>query len=139
MTELVKTLLAWITAATGLAMPPPPPIVLLSSAQMTELAYGPNAPVSEDLRAMYDCESSVVYLRKDWSAVDLRSRASLLHELVHHVQLFNKVPARCLGAREVLAYDLTLKWLKEQGASDPYEILDIDPFTIRLLCKCPEG
>lgn len=137
MNELVLQLLAWIVAATGFALPPPPAVVLASSEQLTALAYGPGSPVSTDLRAMYDCDASTIYLRSDWNAASLRDRASLLHELVHHVQVANKVPARCPAERESLAYELTLKWLTEHGASDPYEVLDIDPFTIRLLCKCP--
>ena len=117
---------------------PPPAVVLLSSAQMTELAYGPGSPVSEDLWASYEGSASVVYVRTDWNAAELRDRASLLHELVHHVQFFNNVPARCPAEREQLAYKLTLKWLREQGAADPYAVLNIDEFTMYILSQCPE-
>lgn len=119
-------------------MPPPPTVVLLSAEQMTELAYGPDCPVTEGVYAIYDGSTAAVYLRADWDAADLRSRACLLHELVHHVQYFNQVPARCAAERERLAYDLTLKWLREQGVADPYQLLDIDEFTITLLSTCPE-
>jgi Domain of unknown function (DUF6647) len=138
MRELVLAFLTWISAETGLTMPPPPLVVLLSSAQLTELAYGPDSPVCEDLWAAYDGSASVVYMRTDWNAAGLRARASLLHELVHHVQFFNKVPARCPAEREQLAYELTLRWLREQGAADPYAVLDIDEFTVFILSHCPE-
>jgi hypothetical protein len=138
MSELILALLTWIAGETGLAMPPSPPVVLLSSTQMTERAYGPERPVCEDLWAAYDGSASVVYLRTDWNAAGLRGRASLLHELVHHVQFFNKVPARCPAEREQLAYELTLKWLREQGAVDPYQVLDLDEFTVFILSRCPE-
>jgi len=67
---------------------------------------------------------------------ELYSRATLLHELVHHVQVFNRVPLPCRRARERDAYRLTLKWLEQQGVADPYAFLDVDEFTITLLSVC---
>jgi hypothetical protein len=141
MNELILALLVWIASESGLLLPPPPPVILVSREHISGLAYGRGGLSTEDMdvRAAYDLDASTVYLRNDWDPTDLRSRASLLHELIHHTQSFNKVPARCPGERERLAYELTLKWLREEGATDPYEILDIDPFTIHLISTCPEG
>lgn len=58
--------------------------------------------------------------------------------LVHHVQFDNKVPSRCPAERERLAYELTLKWLRERGVADPYAVLSTDAFTIISLSACPE-
>jgi hypothetical protein len=137
MSELILALLTWIVGETGLAMPPPPPVVMVSEEQMSELVSG-STDVG-DFRGLYSRDAGIVYLRDDWNPADLRNRASLLHELVHHVQVFNGVPARCPAERERQAYDLTLKWLREQGAVDPYAVLNIDEFTIIIRSMCPEG
>lgn len=118
---------------TGLAMPPPPGIQLVNQAQMLRLAGG-----RTDVGGLYDPEAVTVYLRDDWDAASLRGRATLLHELVHHVQDFNKVPARCRAERERLAYELTLEWLRQQGAADPYAVLDIDEFTVLIRSMCTD-
>ena len=131
--ELVLVFLAWISAETGLAMPPPPGIQFVNQAQMLRLAGG-----RTDVGGLYDPEAVTVYLRDDWDAANLRNRATLLHELVHHVQDFNKVPARCRAERELLAYKLALDWLRQQGAPDPYAVLDVDEFTILIRSMCAD-
>lgn len=133
MNELVFAFLTWIAAETGLMIPPPPPVVLVSDVKMLELAHG-----NSEVRGLYLGDSATIYLRNDWNAADLRSRASLLHELVHHVQFANKLPSRCPAERERLAYELTLKWLREQGVADPYTVLNTDAFTIIFFSACPE-
>ena len=135
MSELILALLTWIVAETGLAMPPPPSVVLVSEEQMNELGSG-HTDVT-DIRSLYHRDAGIVYLHNDWNPADLRSRASLLHELVHHVQAFNGVPVRCPAEQERQAYDLTLKWLREQGAEDPYAVLNTNEFTILIRSMCP--
>lgn len=133
MNELILAFLAWIAVETGLVVPPPPPVVLVSGVTMLELTHG-----NSEVRGLYLRDTATIYLRNDWNAADLRSRASLLHELVHHMQFANKVPSRCPAERERLAYELTLKWLREQGVADPYAALNTDAFTIIFLSACPE-
>lgn len=116
--ELVLALLAWIGGQTGLATPPPPSVLFVNEEQMLRLAGG-----RVDVKGLYDSEAVTVYLRDDWDAADLRSRASLLHELVHHVQAFNRTPSECPGSQAPLAHELTLAWLRQQGAADPLEVL----------------
>lgn len=139
MNDLVMALLIWIAAETGLAMPPPPTVVVLSKEEISELAYGRGWEASDDVPAIYDRDGQAIYLRNDWNASELRSRARLLHELVHHTQTFNSVSARCPADREPLAYHLALKWLQQQGAADPYDALGIDEFSIWIRSLCPEG
>jgi len=134
MAELIVALLAWIAAETALVMPPPPRVVLVAEDEMPELAVG-----HIDVMGFYDRDTATVYLRADWDPADLRSRATLLHELVHHVQDFNKIPSRCAAEQEILAYELAVKWLRQQGVADPYKVLDIDEFTIMFFSTCPEG
>jgi len=136
MSELILALLTWIVGETGLAMPPPPRVVLVSEAQINVMATGSSD--ESDVRGLYRRDAAIIYLRDNWNPADLRSRASLLHELVHHVQVFNGVPSRCPAERERLAYDLSLKWLREQGVADPYAVLGLDEFTITIRSMCPE-
>jgi hypothetical protein len=49
------------------------------------------------------------------------------------------VPMRCIAEGERQAYHLTLKWLREQGAEDPYAVLNTNEFTIEMRSMCPEG
>lgn len=119
-------------------MPPAPPVLLLTKEQMSVVSFRRAWKPSDNVLAAYDRDSATVYLRNDWDLDELRSRAALLHELVHHVQLFNRIPYECPAAREPLAYGLTLKWLREQGAKDPYALLDTDEFTIMVRSMCPE-
>ncbi len=138
MAEIVTAMLTWIAAQTGFAQPPPPQIVILAKEQMSEVTYGRRWQAIDDVPAAYDRDIETIYLRNDWRLSDLRSRARLLHELVHHAQTCNNVPAQCPADREPLAYHLTLKWLEEQGAPDPYEALGTDEFSIFLRSQCRE-
>jgi hypothetical protein len=134
MSELILALLTWIAGETGLLTPSPPKVVLVAEDKMSELTSR-----HIDVRGYYDRDAATIYLRKDWDPADLRSRATLLHELVHHVQHFNRIPSRCPAEQEILAYELTVKWLRQQGVADPYKVLDIDEFTIYFFSLCPEG
>jgi hypothetical protein len=76
-----------------------------------------------------------------WNLAALRDRSILLHELVHHVQRFNKVTPPCPAALERQAYDLQARWLREQGVADPYGLMGTDEFTVVILTACmpPDG
>ena len=124
---LVATLLAWIVAQTGLASPDPPHIVLDQSARMP----------SESVQAFYRHASATIYLPGTWRPEGLGNRSILLHELVHHVQWFNGVRVPCGRALERQAYDLQIRWLREQDVADPYELIGTDEFTVIIFSTCP--
>jgi hypothetical protein len=136
MNELVVALLVWIAGETGLAMPPPPSVDLLPKEQISERAYGRNWRPGDDVRGLYDGDSGTVYLLDGWNAADLRSRSVLLHELVHHVQAFHRISYECSARREHEAYDLTVKWLRQQGVTNPYAVMDTDEYTIIATSAC---
>ena len=138
MAELIVALLTWISAQTGLATPPPPSVAVLSKEQMSERAYNRKWQPTDDVPAAYDRDAGVIYLRDDWNPADLRSRARLVHELAHHVQMFHGLAYHCPASREPEAYGLALKWLEEQGAGDPHAVLGIDEFSIWILSRCPD-
>ena len=136
MDDLILALLTWIVVETGLLMPAPPPVVLASETQISKIVHASQSQPSGNVRGLYDHEEGIVYLRHDWDRADLRSLATLLHELVHHVQNFNPILSRCPGSLERQAYHLSLKWLGDQGVSDPYAVLNIDEFTIIAITVC---
>ncbi len=138
MGKLIATLLAWISVQIGAVPPDPPQVRFVPQHALVELAYGVRAPEDPSVIALYHRESRTVYLSDTWSASDLRDRAALVHELVHHVQEATGMRYPCLAARERLAYDLQAQWLKENGVEDPYAFLEIDEFTIALRSACAE-
>lgn len=133
MSALVLAFLTWIAAETCLTLPPPPSIAFVSVEEMRERAAGRHSVV-----ALYQRSEATIYLPETWSRDALYDRAMLLHELVHHVQQFNGVPARCPNQREWQAYKVTGMWLAEQGVEDPYAFLNVDEFTVAILSLCPD-
>lgn len=136
MDELIVALLTWISVETGFAMPPLPPVAFVSKEEISQVAYGRPWRESDSVMAVYRRDASTVYLRADWRVGDLRSRATLLHELVHHVQAFNDARFDCRNRQQFQAYDLALRWLQQQGAEDPYLVLGVDELLIFILSSC---
>jgi len=68
-----------------------------------------------------------------------RQKSALLHELVHHVQRSNNMEMPCVAAYEWQAYDLQIKWLREQGVEDPYALIGINELGIYMLSVCRDG
>ena len=136
MNQLVFGLLVWIAGETGLVVPPAPAIELLTQTQLSDLAYGDKGKAGDGVQALYHRDKGVVYLRSDWRENNPHCVAALLHELVHHVQAFNGVRFDCAAAAERQAYDLSIKWLRDQKLADPHAVLGIDKFTIAALSLC---
>jgi hypothetical protein len=134
--SLVPTLLVWIAVKMGFAVSPPPRIVFVDHTKMSELAHGPAITPNPQLRALYDRRTMTIYLRANWSAVSLVDQSELVHELVHHAQTTQQIPYQCAAAREELAYQLQVAWLKEQGIADPYELLQINHFFVVMVSMC---
>ena len=132
MEPLILSLLVWIAAQTGLVVSPPPLIQLVSVEEMRRKLQ------RHSVVAFYDRTTSTIYLPTGWDSRTVYQKAVLLHELVHHVQNFNKISFPCEGEREKQAYALTVRWLAEQGVSDPYGVLNLDEFTVRLYSSCIE-
>lgn len=139
MKALVVELIAWIAAHSGLAPVGPPHVVAVPVEELVERFCG--APVPADdvtIEALYDRDSATVYVTEGWNRADVVDRSKLLHELVHHVHIRNRVEAHCAAALEPLAYELQFAWLQENGVDDPYKALNTDAFTVRLNSACPD-
>jgi hypothetical protein len=125
---LVATLLTWIVAQTGLAAPDVVPHTAVDQSPIAK---------TENVQAFYLRATATIYLPENWRPDGLRNQSILLHELVHHVQLFNSVGMPCDRALERQAYDLQVKWLREQGVADPYKLIGTDEFTVIIFSMCP--
>lgn len=136
---LVAVLTGWIALQTGLSAVEPPHIEFVTQDTMSERAFGPGVAGSPLLRALYSQPANTVYLRKAWDADKLRDRSELLHELVHHFQNIHSLKYGCGAEREKLAYELQIKWLKEQGIADPYEFLEINAFFVVMASVCRDA
>jgi hypothetical protein len=135
MDALVAALSAWIVTQTGLSAPPPPRVIQLYPAALHELATSRDSQMYR-VRALYGRSERVVYLRTNWDAGSVGDRSELVHELVHHFQNAHAVPYECNAARETLAYDLQIKWLREQGVADPHGLMQINDFFIVMTSVC---
>ena len=138
MKEAIAALLTWICLQLSVAPPPPPLVEKVSPRGLVEMNFGENPPENASVTALYSRATKTVYLREGWRADDLRDRATLLHELVHHVQETRRLSYPCVAARERDAYYLQLQWLREHGVSDPYAFLEINEFTILVYSMCSD-
>ena len=136
METIASALLAWLIAKTGLGTTELPPIMLVPKHQLVEIAYGPKPPPLTAVSGLYDTKTSTIYLLDSWDGSKLLDQSELVHELVHHLQNVNKVPAPCLTAHERQALHLQLAWLREQGVKDPYEYLNISELYVLLVSAC---
>ena len=137
MTRTAAPLLAWIVAKTHWDVGAMPPVHFVSREQLTKMYSGgqPTGVVAYSLH----CEADHgIYLLDSWKACSLLDRSELLHELVHHLQYLNHVPATCPAEHEWRAYKLQAAWLQDQGVKDPLDLMGVSPLTIYLLSRCPE-
>ena len=138
MNSLVAIYIAWIVAQTGLSAPDHPPIHFATPAEMA-MRYGSPENSGLELQALYNRTEGAIYLPQQWLPDDLRQKSALLHELVHHVQRSNNLDLPCVAAYERQAYDLQIKWLREQGVDDPYALIGINELGIYMLSVCRDG
>ncbi len=136
---LVTVLTGWIALQTGLAPVQAPRIEFVGPSAMSERAFGPGVAPSPLLRALYSQPEATVFLRRGWDAAKLRDQSELLHELIHHFQNVHRLPFACGAEREKLAYDLQIRWLREQGVADPYEFLEINAFFVVMNSVCRDA
>ena len=138
MEVLITTYLAWIIAQTGWSAPGCPPIRFVAPGELIRLSGSPENSVLE-MQALYSISEGSIYLPQEWLPNDLRQKSALLHELVHHAQRFNKIEQPCIAAYERQAYDLQIKWLREQGVDDPYDLIKTNELSIYMASVCRDG
>jgi hypothetical protein len=136
METLAAALLTWVVAKTGLTAPALPPIAQVPSHRLVQIAFGPFPPMTTGVSALYDRKTGKIYMRDGWNEHDLMDQSELLHELVHHVQSANNVPAACPAVHEGQAIALQVEWLREQGVDDPHKFLGINELYVMLVSSC---
>ncbi len=142
MEQMVAALLAWAAWQMGQPAPAAPGVVLAPAEEVAARRYGPGAGKGgarsggRQVIAVYDRRSATVYLPEDWDGSDLVDRSVLLHELVHHVQAVNRVPAVCAAQWEPQAYELQARWLAAQGVDDPLAAIGVDRLTVKVSSMC---
>ena len=135
--ETLKSLADWISAKTGWANEELPSIRIVSREALAELFHGKiDDPKPVAVEAAYAMEEHTIYLSNRWNSDSLRDTSVLLHELVHHLQITNKVEVPCREHYDLRAYDLQIEWLREQGIRGPYKFLNINEAAIFALSQC---
>ncbi len=128
----------WIATRSGWNATMAPPVHLAAPAQLARMLYGDKAAADRICpTALYSIDRHEIYLSTSWNTDDLRDRSVLLHELVHHLQILNKVKVDCPALYDRQAYALQAAWLREQGIDEPYSFLRLDEFTIYTTTRCP--
>jgi hypothetical protein len=132
MTKETGSLTAWIVAQTGWPLGTAPAIRYVARDEMQKV-FGRGATSGLNVEALHSNKEHVVYLLQTWRADNLRDRSILLHEIVHHLQYLNHMKALCPAEEERQAYDLQIKWLREQGVHDPLALIGINSLFLNLL------
>lgn len=115
--DLFDHLIAWIAINTSYDLMTAyhdPPTISFCRAGETIDYENADLLVDVSLLAAYDRQERHIFLTHPWSPLNLFDQSVLLHELIHDVQLQNRVWA-CPGAPEREAYLLQDKWLVEHG------------------------
>jgi len=136
--NLVRGYIKWIVDQTGWPTADVPPIKTVSSNELSKLLLGPSselAPVQPG--ALYSKKEHLIFLADTWRKDNTIDQSILVHELVHHLQMENHIEFECWGRYEAQAYDLQIRWLRSQGAEDPYKLLGVTRVAIDSLAECP--
>lgn len=133
----IPPLIAWIVAKTHWTSSAAPTVRFVSQAQIDKMYTG-GQPSNLVAHSLYCEDDHAIYLPDGWNPNSLLDRSELLHELVHHLQYLNHVPATCPAEYEWQAYKLQAAWLHDQGVEDPLALMSVAPETIYLLSHCPE-
>lgn len=111
----IAPLMAWVEQATGTKVPRAPRVI--ASATKLKTSLGLHGVQQARAMAAY-VPGQVILNNIAWDEESVRSTSYLVHELVHHAQLFSGKKYPCNNAKEYEAYRLQNAWLAQQG-EDP--------------------
>ena len=150
MTEVIMTLMLWISTTTGWAIPEPPTITYIESGQEMfmisndcynkpdQFICSTYNPETTKILGLYNNETRTVILNKDFWRASVKDQSILLHELIHHMQYSNnwdQYRKKCKGDIEKEAYDLQEKWLEQRGLTLG-KTIDLGPLMRHVLTQC---
>jgi hypothetical protein len=91
--------------------------------------------LQRDTIAVYDDQTSTIFVSDAWSGSTPAEQSVLVHETVHHLQNLGKIKYECPAAREKPAYLAQDQWLKRFG-TDLETAFELDLFTILVKSSC---
>jgi len=112
--ETIKPLASWVEKETGVQMAALP--ITEASGMRLKTALGLQGVQQARAVAAY-IPGQIIINNIIWDPQSLVSQSYLVHELVHHAQLFSGKTYPCPEAKEREAYTLQNKWLVEHGES----------------------
>ncbi|OGZ29762.1 MAG: hypothetical protein A2931_00480 [Candidatus Niyogibacteria bacterium RIFCSPLOWO2_01_FULL_45_48] len=123
MEALILSLLVWLGMRTDFNLPKDkselPKIEYRTAEAMKIIVYGViGSTIHKEVRASYD--KNTLYLPKDFNPKDLKDQRTMLHELVHFLQDYNKRKYECRNVAEIEAYTIATRWGQEYGIEDDY-------------------
>lgn len=139
MKELIFSLILWITAHSNLAWDQTYPVITyMSQTQLCRAYLGPEAAPDCPVVALYS-DTAGMALNRDFNPMSFRDQATLMHELVHHLQKNYPQNYECIQASEPEAYLLEHRWIMSRGATseEAWEFMNSSPLTVFVLSQCP--
>jgi hypothetical protein len=110
--SFIAPLMSWVEARTNTRVPNLPRVSV--SRQLMVEKIGNPLRQSALARALY-VPGHVVIDDSFWDPSDIRAVSFLVHELVHHAQMYRGVDYECNNTKEYEAYRLQNAWLAEHG------------------------
>lgn len=153
MDALLTAIVVWLSSNFGLPMNfEQPRIERVPSVEMATLRQRglrssrqretivPSGGIDSEMRervvvALYNDETTTIYLSSDWQGRTPAELSVLVHEVVHHLQTKAGATFECPAEREKLAYEAQQKWLSLFGRSLESEF-GIDGFALLISTSC---
>ncbi len=110
---VIAPLLEWVAQQAGVNVPAQPQVIA-SRDQFNAMLGNMSRSRNGRAQAMY-VPGTVLLDNLRWDPEDPTQLSLLVHELVHHVQMFDKRQWRCPAAKEAQAYELQNRWLEQHG------------------------
>jgi hypothetical protein len=129
--DFVAPLMKWVAAHTNVRVPSLPTVI--ASRELMVAKIGDPHRQSALARALY-VPGQVVIDDSFWDPNDVQSVSFLVHELVHHAQLYRGIAYACNNTKEYEAYRLQNAWLAEHGESPV-----VDETWIAKMSRCDNG
>lgn len=144
MEPLLRALMVWASAQTGLPASEELPVIRIADQCEIERIYYDDATKdcgdsAMRIQAIYDPRASLMHLPEGWSENNIYDVSMLVHEIVHHLQARAGITAKtvnCIGRDvEKPAYDAQIAWLEAAGL-DAFETMGINGLSYHMLTIC---
>lgn len=110
---IVKPLMEWVEQQVGMRVPVLPQVIA-SRSHFDRVLARMGGRIAGRPQSVYI--PGTVYMDSEvWDPEDSTQVSLLVHELVHHAQLFMSRTWACPNAKETMAYTLQNRWLEQQG------------------------